>query len=87
MDAEIVLNCQVWVDFDGFVAEGADIHFFVLFLVGWAVMRFNGGVICTEDPVAVFAFDGEPIFLMAGVDFAVLSYVLIEHWLINLKNI
>lgn len=68
MDAEVFLHCQVGVDFDGFVAEGTDVHLFVLFFVGWATMRFNGGVVCAEDLVAVLALDGEPIFLFACVD-------------------
>lgn len=37
-------------------------------------------MVCAEDCSTVFAFDREPVFLLAGADGAVLSDILIEHF-------
>lgn len=79
MYAEILLNVEVRVDADGLVAEGADIDLVVLLLIGGAVVRLDGGVVGTVDLCAVFASDGQPIFLLADLEAAVFAYVLIEH--------
>ena len=79
MKAEILFNWKVVIDVQSFVAERTDKNFLVLFLIFGAVMRLNGGMVSTKYFGAVFAFDREPVFLLASFKGAVFAYILIEH--------
>lgn len=69
----------MWVDLDDFVAKRTAIDFLVLFLILETIMRFNSRVLRTINRLTVFASDGKPVLLPAGVDRAVLSDILVEH--------
>ena len=79
MKAEILLDRKVVIDVQSFVAERADKNFLVLFLILGAVMRLNGRMVGAKYFGAILAFDRKPVFLFAGIEGAVLAYILIEH--------
>ena len=42
-------------------------------------MRLNGRMVGAKYFGAILAFDRKPVFLFAGIEGAVLAYILIEH--------
>ena len=58
---------------EDFGAEGTLKDFFGDFLMVGAVMRFDWVMITAEDLGAVFAVDGKPVLLLAGVNWAVFA--------------
>lgn len=79
MNLEVLIYAEVGVHLKDFVAQWALKHFFGDFLMVRTVMGFDRVVVATECYGAVFAVDGQPVFLFAGVDRAVFSDVLVEH--------
>lgn len=73
MDFKVLCNAEVWVHLEYFGAEGALEYFFGDFLMVGTVMRFDGVMVRTEDFGAVFAADGKPVLLFAGVNRAVFA--------------
>lgn len=80
MNAEIVLNSQVVVDVDGFVAKGTDIYFFVFLVVFTAAVRLDGRMVSTIDFIAVLTLDRKPILLTASVESAEFTNILVKHF-------
>ena len=76
---KILLNRKVVINVESFVTHRAHIYFFVLFGIFRTWVGLNGWMVSTIYLFAIFASDGEPVFLFAGVEGAVFTYVLIEH--------
>jgi hypothetical protein len=68
MDFKVLCDAEVWVHLKYFGAKGTLEYFFGDFLMVGTVMRFDGVMVGAKDFGAVFAADGEPVLLLAGVN-------------------